>query len=266
MRFGVCAGLDQVTIVQEAGYDYYEPGVANTLLPETPDEAALPPLRAALAVSELRPEAFNYFLSGDVRVTGPGRDPERLRAWLASACARAAAVGGKVLVFGSAGARNVPEGYAAKQAWLEIRGFLQDASVAAQAHGIEIAIEPLNSGESNILNSVNEGLDMVNDVNRPESIGVLADLYHIQKDGESFDGTLQAARRGMLRHVHVACGLDRHAPRETDIAELAAFFAVLKSGGYNERISIESGWSDFASEAASALAVMRRAWEQAEAA
>ena len=49
-----------------------------------------------------------------------------------------------------------------------------------------LAIEPLNRKESNIINSVAEGVRFARQVNRPE-IRVLADFYHIDEEREPLD-------------------------------------------------------------------------------
>ena len=44
MRFGVCAGIDQVQHLSQVGYDYIEPGVRTTLVPAE-DDGAFEPVR-----------------------------------------------------------------------------------------------------------------------------------------------------------------------------------------------------------------------------
>ena len=56
-------------------------------------------------------------------------------------------------------------------------------------------------------------------------IGVLADLYHISVEGESYDGIVAAGDR--LGHVHVA-DADRSAPGEGAATDYAGFFQTLR--------------------------------------
>ncbi len=68
----------------------------------------------------LRPlVAANCLLPPDLKVTGPAVDSARLARYAGTAFARARRVGISTIVFGSAGARMVPDG------WPTTRGFEQ---------------------------------------------------------------------------------------------------------------------------------------------
>ncbi|MDR3709053.1 MAG: sugar phosphate isomerase/epimerase [Capsulimonadaceae bacterium] len=257
MRFGVCEGTNNLGIIVDAGYDYVELSVAGHLAPEKPESEVLPALEKALNAASIRAEAFNGFLPGDLRVTGEGVDPERQKAYVASACKRAAALGGKSIVFGSGGARQVPDGFDRNVAYRQIREFLLRAGDAAAANGIVIAIEPLNVTECNILNSVAESTEVATQVNH-KAVQVLSDFYHVDHDGQSYDETALAGK--LLRHVHIASPGNRKNPVAADIPILTEYFRALRKAGYDQRISIECGWPDFAKDAASSLDVVRKAW------
>ena len=260
MKFGLCTGGENAPIVAEAGYDYIELSAVNDLEPFEHDDGQISDLSDYLRRLGLRGEACNQMVPGDLPVVGPDRDLDALKWYMATVCSRAARMGGKVVVFGSAGARRVPDGYDYDTAFSEMAEFLAAIADIASSTGIMIAIESLNTRESNMVTSVGEAIRLAHQVARPDSIAVLSDLYHVQVDGQIFDETVQAASAGLLAHVHVACGLDRHAPRSEDHDELARFFTALRVGGYDGRISVESNWTDMAAEAPVALEVMRAAW------
>ena len=50
--------------------------------------------------------------------------------------------------------------------------------VIAQSYGIVVCVEPLNRAESNFINTLQEGAEIVRRVNHPH-IRLLADLYHM---------------------------------------------------------------------------------------
>ncbi len=265
MKFGICTGAEKAPIVAQLGYDYIELTVVGALKPQESDSAHVNSLNQLLIEAGLHAEAFNVLLPGDLRVTGPSVDPIAQKKYLETACQRAAALGGKILVFGSGGARNVPEGYDREKAWEEIRAFLSIAADAAADNGICLVIEPLNHKECNILNSVAEAVEMAKQVNRPEAVAVLSDLYHVTVDEQSFEETAEAAKLGLLRHVHVACTTERRVPREEDLDVLVRYFSAFKKYGYEGRISIEAGSKDFNTDAKIGLSIMRQAWENATA-
>jgi len=260
MRFGFCAPVDQAGAVAEAGYDYFEPSVVGALRPEEAEEAVMPALTRTLAELPIRPEAFNVFLPGELRVTGPDVDPDKQTAYLQIALGRAALAGAKVVVFGSGRARMVPDGFPTDKANFQILSFLKRAAPIAEEHGITVVIEPLNRGECNIINSVAEGMNFVRTLRRP-GIAMLSDLYHVTMEQQDYAETRDAG--AALAHVHVAGREGRRVPTRDDLEFLTAYFAVLKEIGYARRISVEGNTVDIRAEAPVALAVMREAWDAA---
>lgn len=259
MRFGVCAGPEQSAAVAGAGFEYLELGVAGHLRPEQPEAEVLPALQQALSASPLRPEAYNGLLPGDLKVVGPETDPARQARYLESAFRRASMLGGKVAVFGSGGARRIPDGWARAEAERQTAEFLTLAGTLAAPCGLTVAIEPLNVSECNFLNSVAEAAALAREVNHP-AVGVLSDLYHVDHDGQSYDETRDAA--SLLRHVHIA-GAGRRAPLADDDKFLRGYFAILKAIGYAGRISVEGSWEDLPAQVGEVRNTLLRAWETA---
>jgi sugar phosphate isomerase/epimerase len=256
MKFGVCAPLEEAAFLKDAGYDYIELTVVS-LMPEKSDEECGEILRRA-AASPLPAEAFNVFLPGDLKITGPEVDEGRVERYLRSSLKRVADLGGRVVVFGSGGARRVPDGFPQERAWEQLRGFLHKAADCAEEFGVVLAIEPLNTKECNIINSVSEAVRLSDEVNRP-SVKVLADMFHMVVDGEPLESVTVAGNR--LAHVHVA-DTDRLYPG-SGRNDFRAFFRALKSIGYDARVSIECRWGDFKAEAPKALEFLREQWASA---
>ena len=259
MRFGVCAAPDALETLTAAGFDYLEPSVIGLVQPEQPDAEILPSLVSVFSHSQLKPEAFNLFLPGDLRIIGPDTDDFRQILYLDAAFQRAARLGGEIVVFGSGGARRIPDSWPPETAHRQLLAFLKRCGPIATQFGITVAIEPLNTAECNFINSVAEAVTLADEINHP-SIGVLSDLYHITHDGQSYDETREAISQ--LRHVHVA-GLGRRAPTAADYAYLREYFAVLKAAGYEGRISIEARWESLEAQIAEAREVLGHAWEEA---
>lgn len=250
MRFGCCVGLDKVQIIQDAGYDYVELAV-GTVKPESPD-TEFDPIRDQIKSFEIVPEAWNCLLPGDLRVTGPEVDKYRMERYLRTAFQRIEEVGGEVVVFGSGGARKVPEGFSMDEARDQIVEFVTLAGQIAGPHGITIAIEPLNVRETNIINSVAEGMEIVRKADHP-FVKVLADLYHIMEESEPMEDVVDAGND--LVHTHTADtgrlypGSGSYPNRE--------FFEALREIGYNDRMSVECRLNDLPAECAKALEFLR---------
>ncbi|MGI4787301.1 MAG: sugar phosphate isomerase/epimerase family protein [Janthinobacterium lividum] len=258
MRIGICASQRGLVTVSAAGYDYIEPAVAGMLQPEKPETEVMPPLLKLFEASLLKPESYNLFLPGDLKVVGPDANITRQEHYLDSAFARMEMLGGKIAVFGSGGARAIPDEWPLSDAHTQMLAFLKSCGDAAHRHGVVVVVEPLNVSECNSVNSVAEAVRLAEEVNHP-AIGVLSDLYHIDHDGQSYEETRDAAP--WLRHVHVA-GRGRRAPIADDYEFLRGYFTVLKEAGYTGRVSIEANWENLEQQALEARLVVQRSWNE----
>jgi sugar phosphate isomerase/epimerase len=254
MRFGCCTTIENGPLVAQTGYDFIELNVCRDLQPETSDKEWAP-IRASLEALPLPMIAFNVLLPPDLKVTGPYVNPGRLQRYLRVTFERAGALGGEVIVFGSGAARTVPEDFPRKVAWEQLVQFVRWAGDAAQAVGMQLAIEPLNRSESNVINSVIEAVALAKAADHP-AVRVLADLYHLIVEDEPIQDLTLAG--GMLVHVHVA-DTGRRFPG-SGAYPYPAFLGALKAIGYDQRISVECHWGNFATEAPRALAFLRQAW------
>ncbi len=263
MRYGVCIsmgtkdpagiGADRIVPMAEAGFDYVELPLAQiTAL----DDAAFAagPLKA-LREAGIQGECCNNFLPGSLRLTGNQADHAGAIDYARRALDRAAACGCKRVVFGSSGARNVPDGFAVRDGWEQLATVLARFGDEAQARNILLVIEPLNRTESNILNTLAEGLRMVRQVGHP-AVAALVDYYHEAMGGDATASLREA--KGLLRHVHLARLLGRGMPVHAQEEPYGAFFQGLKDSGYDERISLEAGGGEaFLLRAVQALALLK---------
>ncbi|MEJ7604078.1 MAG: TIM barrel protein, partial [Kofleriaceae bacterium] len=186
----------------------------------------------------------------------------RTRAWAATTFARARAVGIAVVVFGSGGARSRPDSLmedAARTAFATLAAELADLAASA---GLVLAIEPLQRAECNFINTLDDAADVIARAPRP-NLGILADLFHMRREGEGPESITRNGR--LIRHVHVAELATRSAPG-VDGDDFRPWLAALTGVGYDRTMSLECGWRDFAREAPAGLATMRRQWAEAGAA
>ncbi|GAJ02352.1 unnamed protein product, partial [marine sediment metagenome] len=179
MRFGMCTeGLRKKVelqpILQKAGYDYIELKVGDVLPEESEEKFA--EVKEKIKKFSLRPEVFNCFIPGEIKVVGDKIDSSRLKNYLEVSISRVAELSGKIIVFGSGGARKVPENFSFEKAYQQLVDFLNLAADIARNKGIVIAIEPLFKPASNIINLVKEGLQLAKEFDRKE-VRLLADLF-----------------------------------------------------------------------------------------
>lgn len=233
MLYGICLNSSAMAEGYDAGYDFAELMVAE--LKPLEDEAEFTPIRDALLASPLPVQACNCFVPGALKVVGPAVDSAAVRAYMEVVLRRAADVGVAVIVFGSGDARRSPDGFPLRIAQQQFSDAALMAADIAGRYNITIAVEPLNAGESNIVNSVAEGAKIVKTVNHPH-LRLLADLYHMVKENEPFSNLTPASP--YLAHVHTDSftlpGLLGGVPYDGP-----AFFTPLARGGYQGRLSLE---------------------------
>jgi sugar phosphate isomerase/epimerase len=259
MRFGIFAKVEAAGDLRAAGADFVEENVQQFLQGSVEDAQWAGRRRVENLPLPLL--AANSLVPGDLKIVGPRVDLDALRRYMGNVSRRAGIVGMKILVFGSAGARNVPEGFDRDRAREQIIQFARMAADLCAEHGITLVAEPLNRGESNIINSVTEAVGYVAAVNHP-NFKALVDSYHFWLEEEN----LESLRSAMpaIWHVHVADKEGRVPPGESGKSDYRPFFRVLKDGGYSGLISVESpGFHDFQTVAPRVVSFLRKQWEEA---
>src|SRR5829696_7266842 len=256
VRVGYCTGLKNLEAAKAAGFDYVEvPATEIAALSDADFDAAA----ARIKSLGIATPAANLFLPAALKVTGPDTNPEQQMAHVKKAFARLQTLGVQVVVFGSGGARRVPDGFSKDDAFKQLVDFGRRAAGEAQARGITIAIEPLRRQETNIINSAAEGLALVEAIAHP-NFQLMIDFYHLASEQEDPAIVLRAKDR--IRHLHVANPQGRVFPAKWEEVDYAPFFANLRAIGYDKRISVEGATTDLPAQGPPAIALLRRGFER----
>jgi len=259
MKLGCCVnmlastkagiGNEFVEIFSELGYDYIELPLAQVM--------ALTDLDFKEMFSEIRSipvEVCNNFFPVSMRLTGEEFNMPKISEYVKKATERAAEMGVKVIVLGSADAKNIPEGFSydkGKSQFIELLYHLQNV---VEALDINIVLEPLNVKESNFILNLGEAIAIMEEVSC-KNIKVLVDYYHMRMENESQSMIIKAGSN--LKHVHIASKEGRRFPNENDGEDYEYFFTNLKAIGYDGRVSVE-GYSENIKEDAKRAALLLR--------
>lgn len=252
MKFGVCGDISVAAAASKASYDYAEWSVPNLLKPLESEDAFCASLEAIRA-AELPYQVSNGFIPGNLKITGPEVDTPALQVFVKTAMERAERAGVEVIVFGSGGARNIPDGFDRDKAHDQLVSFCNSVAPLAHDHGVTVVIEPLNLAECNVLTSVDECAQLVNEVAHP-GMRLLVDGYHMMRDGDSFDDIVRHG--ALLEHVHIATEANRLAPG-AEPCDLSLFFKALNDANYTGRVSIEGNINPPETTLPEALKIMR---------
>ncbi len=256
VQVGYCSTLKNIDAAKAAGFDYLELGTSEiAALSDEEFEKAV----AHIKEVGLQVPVTNLFLPAALKVTGPQTNRDEQMAYVKKAFARLSRLGTGIVVFGSGGARRVPEGFSKEDAFKQLVEFGKRIAPEARAQGLTVAIEPLRREETNIINSAAEGLELVVAVDDP-NFQLMIDFYHLASEKE--DPEIVVRAREHIRHLHMANPQGRVFPLVWTEYHYAPFFAKLREIGYDKRISVEASAKDFPSEAPQAIALLRRAFER----
>jgi len=259
MQFGMYTASENAAVMAAAGWDFVEENILELLQGDVPDEQWRGLERARRAPIPIL--AANRLLPPTLKPVGPDFNIDRLQSYMRRVIGRAAKVGMKTLVFGSGAARMVPAGFDRASARSQLLEFIRTSAEIAAAHGVLIVAEPLNRGECNIMNGVAECMEYVRAVNHP-NFQCLVDSYHVWLDREPLEPLAESLP--WIKHVHVSDVKDRNVPTEQSPHDYRAFFRVLKRGGYDGPIAVESPTDPrVLSEPEKVLACLSRFWAEA---
>ena len=140
--------------------------------------------------------------------------------------------------------------------------------LSKKADGCKLAIEPINSRETNFLTTVRDAADYVRKLRDgkvdidfsvveneiPEAgsgitadvfsnVGVIADFYHMRMDEEPMDDVLYAG--DLIYDTHIARNGDRAYPQKADEDLYREFVDDLRKIDYDGVVSIEGNTGDF---------------------
>src|SRR4051812_33691128 len=255
VQVGYCTSVKNLEAAKAAGFDYVEVSATEVANLSDADFDAIVARAKELRVPT---PAANLFVPQTIKVVGPDVNVEQQTAHVKRVMARLSKLGVRVLVFGSGGARRVPDGFSKDEAWKQLVDFSRRAAREAAPAGITVAIEPLRTQETNIVNTAAEGLRLVEDV-KDSRFQLMIDFYHLASEHE--DPAIVIKAKDHLRHLHVANPNGRVFPQKWEEFDYAPFFANLKAIGYDQRISMEGSTTDLASQGPVTVALLRRAFE-----
>jgi len=115
-------------------------------------------------------------------------------------------------------------------------GELGELSEYAAAHDVTLCVEPLNRFETSFLNTVEQGIELIDRIDDPHC-QLLLDTFHMNIEQKSIEDAIEAAG-DRIGYFH-ACGNDRGAPGNGHI-DWTGVTNALTAAGYDDMVAIES--------------------------
>lgn len=232
---GIAAPMDRAAELKSAGLDFLTLSTGDFLVPDQPDEVFAANL-AKLKAAPLPVLACNGFIRpAHLRCVGPQANHDLVLEWAGTAFRRLKQAGGRFIVFGSAGARKVPDGWPRDKAEAQFVALLKRMGPLAEKHGVTVTVEQLRAEECNFITRLGEGADLIRRAAHP-NVRLLADLYHMAVMGDTPDD-LKAAM-DVVAHMEIAEKENRTYPAVAG-DDFRTYFRVLRQAGYKGAISIE---------------------------
>lgn len=268
MKIGVCLLLlasendplakECIPLVAHAGYDYAEVSLARIYNLSDEELAAY---RKLFADNNLAIESFNNAVPAGFSVIGDDATAEVQDAYIQRSIKLAKQFDVSVITTSGPNARRVPEGFDwPGVGYARYIDFMKRFAAACAKENISIALEPICQEECGYVNTIDQTLAIINDVNMP-NLYMLVDMFHSMLEKEDFSRLETYSKSGLLTHMHVADLTDRTVPRPKYTEALAELLAPLKKGGFDGRLSIEAKPSgDLASAIAEGITTVRNAW------
>jgi len=233
--FSTAHDLDLVDLAADLGAEVFEVAVEE---PSLVDADAL--------AQALRARALGAVVCG---AYGPGRDVgdpdpgvrESTLAYIARLIGLAAHLGAEVVAgpaYGSVGLARALSAAERRAEHERVVASLREAAQEAAAHGVRLALEPLNRFETDRVNTVEQGLRLCDDVGH-DALGLHLDTFHMHLEERNSGAAIrQAMAAGRLYHFH-ACENDRGVPGRGQVA-WRSVTAALRESGYDGDVVIES--------------------------
>jgi len=123
-----------------------------------------------------------------------------------------------------------------REEWNRSVAGIREMADFADARGVCLALEPLNRFETDMINTVEQGLQFIQEVGK-ENVGLHLDTFHMHLEEKSSPAAIRLAGK-KIYHFH-ACENDRGVPG-TGQVHWDGVAAALKDVGYDGPVVIES--------------------------
>ena len=244
-------GNEAIPLFAKLGYDYIELPLAQVM---DLSEEKFRGLLSTIRTEGIPMEACNNFFPASVRLTGETARLDKSIEYVKAATERAAAMGAKIVVLGSSGAKNIPPNFPYENARSQLKELLVCIQDIVEPLGITVALEPLNTKESNFITNAGEAMALCREL-ALDNVKLLVDYYHMRMENE--DLSIIQELGNDLRHTHIASKEGRLFPKPGDHENYGEFFDLLKTIAYDGRISVEGYSKDLAADAAVSLKMLQ---------
>ena len=239
-EIGIVQNIENDSLLHRFGYRYLVESVGKLISPRTVTDEQFQTNVSKIKSLRVPMYAFNIFIPGELKTVGPDVNETAILEYVNNVFQRCQAAGVNKIIWGSGGSRRVPDGFDRNKAKDQFVSIARKIATEASRYNITLALENLNSTETNFITTVSEALDVVKSVDH-KNLRLCVDVYHMLKEGESPASILKT--KGYVIYCEVA-ERDGRTPPGVQGDDFRPYFTALKKVGYNDKIMIECRWED----------------------
>ncbi len=247
-EIGIAQSMENDSLLQASGYHYLVESISKCFSPRNVSDQQFAERLQAIKKMKTKLYAVNVFIPGELKLVGPDVNEQAVLSYAEIVFQRCNAADVALIVWGSGGARRVPDGWDQKKAKEQFVSIARKVSAIAKDYKIVLALENLNSTETNFMTTLSEALEIVQQVDHP-NFRLCADIYHMLKENEQPAIIEQAGK--YLVHCDLAEKENRTAPGISG-DDFRGYLKALKKIKYSGKIILECRWDNLALQAAPA--------------
>jgi hypothetical protein len=230
---GIVSNFENDSLLHANRYRYLVESISKCLSPKSVSEEQFQNNLTTFKKLKMNLYAVNIFMPGDMKVVGPDVKEEVILSYVEEVFKRCRA------------ARRVPDNFDRLKARQQFVSVAKKIAAVAKNYNVVLALENLNSTETNFITTLQQALDMVKEVNHP-NFRLCADIYHMLKEGEK--PNVITSTKKYLVHCDIA-ERDGRTPPGSRGEDFTPYLKALKEINYTGKIIMECRWGNLAGEA-----------------
>jgi len=236
ISLGIVAPIEKDSLISASGFRLFGESVGRMISPSLSEEKFKQNLKL-IENAKSRLYICNVMFPGQMKIAGPDVQEQAVLNYTDRLFSRAQQAKVKVIVLGSGAARRLPDGYDVNKATADFILLGKKIAAIAKKYNVKIALENLQSKETNFLNSVRSAADVVRRINHP-NFKLNADIFHMRREGELPQSIIDA--KNLLIHCEIAEDKERTLPGIMG-DDFRPYLKALRTAKYKGPIFVEAG-------------------------
>ncbi|GGE42792.1 sugar phosphate isomerase/epimerase [Pedobacter psychrotolerans] len=233
---GIVAPIEKDSLISASGFKLFGESVGRMISPSLSEEKIKQNLKL---IENAKSQLYmcNVMFPGQMKIAGPDVQEQVVLNYADRLFSRAKLAKIKVIVLGSGAARRLPDHYDINKATADFVSLSKKIAAIAKKYNVKIALENLQSKETNFLTSVKSAADVVRRVNHP-NFKLNADIFHMRREGELPQSIIDA--KDLLIHCEIAEDKERTLPGIMG-DDFRPYLQALRTAKYKGPIFVEAG-------------------------